>query len=213
MTREAAALLPAQWDSADLHRLIEAGALALYQRPFVPRYSGEPKIEVEEPPEEAVPAAVEEKTWIEIQLLDEICEPIPGERYRITMPDGSVQEGNLNYLGKARVENIDKPGECRITFPHLDAQAWDANVVCPAPQSPPETTWIEFELVDMAGNPVPHELYRITPADGESFEGFLDDSGRVRFGMMKPGECKVSFPNLDAEAWEPAPDAETTQGS
>ncbi|WP_437516395.1 carboxypeptidase regulatory-like domain-containing protein [Sorangium sp. So ce1099] len=64
-----------------------------------------------------------ELTWIEIQLLGEDGRGIPGERYRITGPDGSVREGALDGQGLARVEGI-VPGQCEVTFPALDEEAW-----------------------------------------------------------------------------------------
>jgi type VI secretion system secreted protein VgrG len=67
----------------------------------------------------------EEKThWIEITLVDEDGKPVPGEEYKVTLPDGStVASGTLDEKGKARVEGID-PGSCKVTFPNLDKDAW-----------------------------------------------------------------------------------------
>lgn len=65
------------------------------------------------------------KSWIEIELVDEENNPVPGEIYRITLPDGeTVAEGTLDNKGLARVEGID-PGNCQITFPKLDQDAWE----------------------------------------------------------------------------------------
>jgi hypothetical protein len=66
----------------------------------------------------------EKKSWIEIELVDENDEPVSGERYRITLPDGRVDEGTLDGNGFARVDGID-PGTCQITFPNLDKDAWE----------------------------------------------------------------------------------------
>lgn len=67
---------------------------------------------------------IEEKSWIEIELVDEEDEPVPGEKYKITLPDGSVAQGTLDQNGFARVEGIDS-GTCQITFPMLDKDAWE----------------------------------------------------------------------------------------
>jgi len=65
------------------------------------------------------------KSWIEIELVDDENEPVPGERYRITLPDGeTAAEGTLDDKGFARVEGID-PGTCKVTFPELDKDAWN----------------------------------------------------------------------------------------
>jgi len=71
-------------------------------------------------------AAEEEKktSWIEIELVDEIGQPVPNEAYEITAPDGTtIRKGNLDKNGQAHVA-VREPGTCQITFPKLDAAAW-----------------------------------------------------------------------------------------
>ena len=64
------------------------------------------------------------KSWIKIELKDEEGEPVAGERFRVTLPDGqTLAEGTTDTNGKAKVSNID-PGNCKITFPFLDGRAW-----------------------------------------------------------------------------------------
>jgi uncharacterized protein (DUF2345 family) len=64
------------------------------------------------------------KSWIEIELVDDEDKPVPGEPYRITLPDGStVAEGTLDEKGRAKINNID-PGTCKVTFPKLHKDAW-----------------------------------------------------------------------------------------
>ncbi|HRJ49081.1 MAG: hypothetical protein KF787_13850 [Phycisphaeraceae bacterium] len=68
----------------------------------------------------------EERSWIEIEMIDESDRPVTGESYRIELPDGSVAEGVLDDKGMARVEGFVKgSGQCRITFPDLDKDAWE----------------------------------------------------------------------------------------
>ena len=64
------------------------------------------------------------QSWIEIELVGEDDQPIPGEKYQITLPDGRVAEGTLDHNGFARVEGFE-PGACRVTFPALDQAAWE----------------------------------------------------------------------------------------
>lgn len=64
-----------------------------------------------------------QQSWIEIELLDDRNEPIPGEKYRITVPDGRVAEGTLDENGWARVEGFE-PSECKVSFPNLDKDTW-----------------------------------------------------------------------------------------
>jgi type VI secretion system secreted protein VgrG len=71
------------------------------------------------------PENQEKKHWIEIQLFDEDNKPVPGEAYKITLPDGTtIADGTLDDKGFARVDNID-PGSCKVTFPNLDKESWE----------------------------------------------------------------------------------------
>ena len=68
----------------------------------------------------------EEMHWIEIELVDEEDKPIAGVEYEIKMPDGeTVASGTLDEKGQARVDGIKDPGNCQITFPKLDRDAWE----------------------------------------------------------------------------------------
>ncbi len=63
------------------------------------------------------------KHWIEIQLFDEMDQPVAGEPYEIMLPDQSVASGSTDGQGLARVDGIDA-GSCQITFPKRDQEAW-----------------------------------------------------------------------------------------
>ena len=66
----------------------------------------------------------EKKNWVEIEVVNEDGKPVPGVRYRITLPDGAtLAEGTTDEKGFARVDGID-PGSCKVTFPDLDKEAW-----------------------------------------------------------------------------------------
>lgn len=67
----------------------------------------------------------EKQHWVQVQLVDEAGKPVSGEYYRIKLPDGSVAEGTTNDEGLSpRIDGID-PGQCEITFPNLDQEAWE----------------------------------------------------------------------------------------
>ena len=63
------------------------------------------------------------KTWVAVRLVDQDGEPVPYEAYKLVLPDGTVQEGNLDDTGEVYVSGID-PGECQISFPNLDQKEW-----------------------------------------------------------------------------------------
>ncbi|MCA9700664.1 MAG: carboxypeptidase regulatory-like domain-containing protein, partial [Myxococcales bacterium] len=54
-----------------------------------------------------------------------------------------------------------------------------------------ETHWIEIELTDEEGTPIPKARYEVTLPSGHLVTGKLDDSGRARIDDIPPGDCKV----------------------
>ena len=76
---------------------------------------------VEKPP----PGEEPETHWVEIELLGEDDKPIPGETYRIQLPDGTlVKEGSVDMEGKARIDKIEDE-TCLVSFPNLGDESWD----------------------------------------------------------------------------------------
>lgn len=73
---------------------------------------------------EAAQEEVTKTDWIEIEFVGEDGKPIPGEKYEITLPDGSIASGTLDSNGFARVDGFE-PGKCKISFPNLDTEAWE----------------------------------------------------------------------------------------
>lgn len=111
------------WLHGTVRRALLDGRLIAFRMPFPAPVEGFAK-EEEEPP--APPREVrEEKTWIEIVLVDDGDPPQPMafKRYRIELPDGSVREGMLDQHGAAQLEGID-PGECLVSFPDFDSRDW-----------------------------------------------------------------------------------------
>ncbi len=81
------------------------------------------------------------------------------------------------------------------------------------PYKPPQTneeeakkpSWIEIKMVDEEDKPVAGKAYRITLPDGETVaEGTLDAKGSARVEGIEPGSCKITFPDLDENAWKKA---------
>ena len=67
-----------------------------------------------------------------------------------------------------------------------------------------ELTWIEIELKDRKDNPVPSARFEVTTPDDQTIRGTLDKDGFARLERIKPGTCKISFPEYDKDAWESA---------
>ena len=47
------------------------------------------------------------------------------------------------------------------------------------------------------------EAYQVTMSDGSVDSGTLDEKGFAHVKNIDPGSCKITFPNLDKDAWEP----------
>jgi uncharacterized protein involved in type VI secretion and phage assembly len=67
-----------------------------------------------------------------------------------------------------------------------------------------KVSFVEVELVGSDNKPVSGVAYRLELPDGTIKTGVTDQNGKVRYDGIEAGECKVSFPELDKDAWEPA---------
>ena len=88
-------------------------------RPFVvsAASSGPPA-----PPQRKTPIE-DPKTWVGIELVDDVGRAVAGQRYIVKVPEGVVNEGTLDAQGRARISGID-PGVCEISFPDIDAREY-----------------------------------------------------------------------------------------
>jgi len=68
----------------------------------------------------------------------------------------------------------------------------------------PRKTWIEIELVDDQGRPVPNQRCSVELPDGTTWTGVLDANGLARVDYVDHGTCEVYFPDLDYREWAPA---------
>lgn len=69
-------------------------------------------------------------------------------------------------------------------------------------------SWIEVQLIGEDDKPIPYQKYAIALPGGATRTGLLDENGRARIEGIPAGTCKVSFPDLDQDAWTPV-DAES----
>jgi len=64
-------------------------------------------------------------------------------------------------------------------------------------------SWIEIELRDDHGKPIPGEPYEIVlPGGGVLASGSLDEKGSARVDGIDPGQAKVHFPNQEDDQWK-----------
>ena len=125
--------VPDKSDDADIADPGKVADIKAEQRQTKSGKYGSEKVKPHKPPtEEEEAKTIDEKeeekekktSWIEIELVGEDDEGIPGVKYKITLPDGSVAEGTLDEKGRARVEGFEK-GTCKVCFPDLDKEAWE----------------------------------------------------------------------------------------
>ncbi len=69
------------------------------------------------------PPPQQQVTWVAIELKSSDGEPMVGQTYQLTTPDGKVRQGTLDKNGRARVDHV-KAGQCEISFPDLDGKDW-----------------------------------------------------------------------------------------
>jgi hypothetical protein len=107
-------------DDADPGQVEEAKARE--RQEHAGKYGSTP-VTPNKPPETAEEKAAK-TSWIEIELVDQNDQPVPGEPYRVTLSDNTVAEGTLHEKGFERLDGI-PPGNCQVTFPNLDQDAWE----------------------------------------------------------------------------------------
>lgn len=162
-----------------------------------------------EPPEQeevelaSFASPVEQLHWIEIELLDKEGAPVASTRCIIEFPSGKTQTAMTDRFGRVRVEDLPKGGDCWVTLPDLDADAWDQGNVKETKIEEEPWHWIELQLVDEEELPVPNLECVVALPDGGTRRLVSDDMGRIWVeGIQSPDDCMISFPALDAEAWE-----------
>jgi type VI secretion system secreted protein VgrG len=168
-----------------------------------------------------VPPASEdqETTWIDTWDSQDLCveqSPLPGNQDKEpVMPspkDGSpgslvsptaptaAEKADVADPGKAealkqqqRQANTGKYGSTQVKAHKKESE-----------ENKAKKNWVEVELVDDTGAPVPGEAVEIKLPDGTVASGTTDDKGLLKISNIDPGSVEITFVNLDKDAWEPA---------
>ena len=117
-------VLPVAPDTTEDADIADPGKMAEVKAEQVEKKQGKYGTEPSKPHKAPQDIEEEKKSWIEIEMVGEDDKPIPGEKYKITLPDDTVAQGTLNEKGFARIEGIAEPGTCKVTFPDIDKEAW-----------------------------------------------------------------------------------------
>jgi len=64
--------------------------------------------------------------------------------------------------------------------------------------------WVEIEMVDEKGVGIAGISYSIIAPDNQEYTGQTDANGRARVDNIPPGQCRISFPGLDKDAYKAA---------
>ena len=170
---------------------LESGRLVLrrVEHAFVSSAPTQTEGEVEDAEPLSQPTA-----WIEIELLDDVGEPIGNERYEVLDPTGELHSGSLDSNGQARVKDV-RPGGCVVRFPDIDRGDWaDLRAT-----NRIDTDWLEITLRDEDDRPVPDAAFEVHFEDGTKRTGRLGEDGFYRLWPGQAGPCKIVFPEIDGE--------------
>ena len=103
---------------------------------------------------------------------------------------------------KKKAAETKPPVEVETAFQMTQQSLQSMSGSKPAEKPKEKKAWIEIILVDMEGKPMSGVKYRITPPGGTPKEGRLNQHGQAGLYEIEPGNCKVTFPDLDKEAWD-----------
>jgi hypothetical protein len=149
------------------------------------------------------PAREKETTWIGIKVTDQSGKPLPDRRYRLTMTNGSTEEGRTDTDGTARVDDIN-PGLCKLELLDVDnGKAVLSNAARPLNRLERNQlpdggkSWIAIRLVDVSGAPVAGRGYELIERDGTVHRGTVSEEGVARVDGITVGLCRIRLVDLN----------------
>lgn len=115
--------------SSIAHNVIEALSRGtLVYEPWTPAFGGgapfkKDEVDLHDLAEDEPEVIVEHAVVLELVDGDDI--PVARAAFELIDPDGRKYEGRLDDAGRAEVEGIRKPGDCKVCFPEFDQSSWD----------------------------------------------------------------------------------------
>lgn len=128
--------------------------------------------------------------------------PKDGKQCTAIEPVDAAEAVEADNAEAGALSSSSSRGPERGTQQYKTASAKPFKAPTPEEAEGEEKTWIEVELHDMDGAPMPGERYRVHLPDGSVMEGTLDGNGRARVDGIDPGQCRVTFPDFDQTGWE-----------
>jgi hypothetical protein len=126
----------------------------------------------------------------------------PGATW-LVWPRHTVHEVALQRLEQQRIVVFRAPPDAITSVRSVQEEAEDHDEA-PVQTTPEDLDWIEIVLLDEHDQPVPRVEFEVTLPDRTIARGSLDAHGRARLENIPRGQCKVVFPRLDRDAWEPS---------
>ncbi len=114
-------------------------------------------------------------TYLHIHCVDEQGNPLAGAKYKLVLPDGTEEEGELDPDGWVKHDGILR-GEGMF---YLLEDVVEAEVI----------HYIDVVVKDEEDRALAGEPYLLRLANGETREGELDDQGHMREEGIPPGPC------------------------
>lgn len=134
-------------------------------------------------------------------------EPVTGANVELkpAAPGGAPR---TNADGMSEIPNL-KPGAYQVTVKAQGYESAQANAVVQSEKTSKvdiklRTQWIEIAVVGDKGEPIANVNYALTLGDGKSVTGKTDAEGKLYLDELPPGNVKLSFPDLDDDAWASA---------
>lgn len=69
---------------------------------------------------------------------------------------------------------------------------------------PTLTSWVEIRLIDGKGEAIANEAYSLKCPEGKTYEGVTDAKGIIKLTGLKPGDCELTFKNIESSGLRPA---------
>jgi hypothetical protein len=115
--------------------------------------------------------------------------------------------GDRSTAGKgaspAEPKTAPQPKQAAISS-QLTSSSGKVTAPGPATKTQTKLTWVEIQLLDDDGVPVPGIAYEIKLPDGSIKSGTTNSQGIARHEQVMAGMCEVRFPSLHGGDWNPA---------
>ena len=146
--------------------------------------------------------AVEQGAWrlSDVQVVDQIVEEVCTGRLILleARQAGVSSGGSANAKHAVDASQATRDRSVFSTPPMFPGSGTTTGL----PTVEPMDHWLEIKLLGEDDKGIARAAYQVTLKSGKRIAGRLDDEGFARLsGLPEGGTCRVSFPDLDKDAW------------